>query len=115
MIRFLMMFLCGALALPLADYLLPGLYCPTLEAAVVSGAVLMLLYMLVRPVLRLLLGLFNLLTLGLLYAALDAGLIYFLSLLTPRLVYISSIWWAFAAAVIINAVRALSGALFKRR
>lgn len=113
--RLVLQWLSGAFALYLADYLLFGFWCDSVETAVAAGAVLMAVYLLIRPVLRLLLSIFNLLTLGLLYAALDAGLIYFITLLFPGKIYYRNVWWLFAAALVVNTVRALAGLLFGGR
>ncbi len=114
MMRIAMQYVLGTLALPLADYLLVGFWCNTMETALLAGAVLMLLYLLLRPVLRLLLGLFNLLTLGALYIALDTGLIYLLTLLFPGMVQYKNLWWAAAAALIVNTVRLMAGMIFRK-
>ncbi len=115
MIRIVMQYILGSLALPLADYLLEGFWCNSTETAILAGAVLMLLYLVLRPILRLLLGLFNLLTLGILYIALDTSLIYFLTLLFPGMIQYKNLWWAAAAALIVNSVRLVAGMLFGKR
>lgn len=113
--RLILQWLSGAFALYLADYLLYGFWCNSIETAVAAGAVLMVICLVFRPALRLLLGIFNLFTLGLLYAALDAGFIYFITLLFPGKIYYQSVWWLFAAAMVVNVVRALAGLLFGKR
>lgn len=75
----------------------------------------MLVYALIRPLLRLLLSIFNFLTLGLVYALVDAGLLYFITLLFPGYIKYESFWWLFLASLIVNAVRALAGIIFKKR
>ena len=115
MLSFALQYIAGALAFPLADYLLFGFWCDSIQTAFMAGAVLMLLYLVVRPLFRLLLGLFNLLTLGLLFIALDTGFIYFLTLLFPGKIQYLNITWAVAAAGIINIVRLLTGMLFRKR
>lgn len=114
MIRIALQYILGTLTMPLADYLLEGFWCNSVETALMAGAVLMLLYLILRPILRLLLGLFNVLTLGLLYVALDTGLIYFLTLLFPGMIQYQNITWAVAAALIINTVRLVAGLLFRK-
>ena len=115
MMRFAMKYIAGSLALPLADYLLTGFWCQSTQIAILAGAVLMLMYMIVRPLLRLLLGLFNVLTLGLLYVALDTALIYLLTLLFPGAIAFQSLLWAVAASLVVNAGRLVAGMLFNKK
>ena len=103
------------MAFPLADYLLFGLWCRSLEVAILAGAVLILLYLLLRPIARLLLFAFNVLTLGLLGTVLDGFLILLTVRLFPGDVAVQSPEWAFLAALIINVVRGIAGGLVKKR
>lgn len=111
LLRFSLRYLAGALAFPLADFLLPGLHCADIRVALMAGAVLMLLYLLIRPVARLLSLALNLLTLGLLGMVIDSLLILLAAALLPGLVRVDSLTWAIAAALIINLVRGLAGRL----
>ena len=113
LLRFSTRYLAGALAFPLADYLLPGLHCQSLKLAIVAGAVLMLFYLLIRPVARLLSLALNLLSLGLLGIVIDSLLILLAASQLPGVVKVESFEWAIAAALIIKLVRALSGKLVK--
>lgn len=113
MISFIFRFIAGTLAFPLADYLLFGLWCRSLESALIAGACLMLLYLLVRPLARVILFAFNLLTLGLIYIALDSTLILVIMRLFPNDVQVKSIGWAALAALIINVVRSITGKLVR--
>lgn len=113
--RFILRWFCGVCSLYLADYLLYGFWCDSVETAIAAGAVLMLIYWVFRPVLHFLLGIFNLLTLGFLYAALDAGFIYFITLLFPGKIYYQNIGWLFLAALIVNVVRGIADLLFSKR
>ncbi len=115
MFRFAFRYLAGALAFPLADWLLFGLWCRSLEVALLAGATLMLFYLLLRPVARLLLIAFNVLTLGLLGTVLDTALIMLTVRLFPGDIAVKSVDWAFMAALIINVVRAISGWMVKQR
>lgn len=115
MFRFAFRYLAGTLAFPLADYLLFGLWCRNLEVALLAGAVLMLFYLLLRPLARLMLLAFNVLTLGLLGTALDTGLIMLTVRLFPGDIAVKSVDWAFWAALIINVVRAITGGMVRAR
>lgn len=113
-LRFALSYVAGALAFPLADYLLPGLQCRDFEVALLAGATLMLFYLLIRPIARLLSLVLNLLSLGLLGVLIDSLLILLAAAQLPGLVQVTSFEWAVAAALIINLVRGLSGRLVKR-
>lgn len=115
MVSLIFRFITGSLAFVLADYLLFGLWCRTLESALIAGACLMLLYLLVRPLARVILFAFNLLTLGLIYIALDSMLILVIVRLFPGDVQVKSIGWAALAALIINVVRSITGKLVRSR
>jgi len=108
-------YIVGTLAFPLADYLLWGLWCNSLQTALLAGASLMLLYLLIRPLARVVLFAFNLLTLGLLGIVIDTLLIMLTVRLFPGSVQVYSLEWAALAALIINVVRAISGRLVRRR
>jgi len=108
-------YIVGTLAFPLADYLLWGLWCNSLQTALLAGASLMLLYLLIRPLTRVVLFAFNLLTLGLLGIVIDTLLIMLTVRLFPGSVQVYSLQWAVMAAAIINVVRGIMGGLVKRR
>lgn len=113
MMRFIFRYIAGTLAFPLADWLLFGLWCRNWQVALLAGAVLMLFYLLLRPIARLLLIAFNVLTLGLLGTALDTGLIMLTVQLFPGDIAVKSLDWAVLAALIINVVRAITGWMVK--
>lgn len=115
MLRFSLRYVCGALAFLLADYLLPGLWCDSLETAILAGACLMLFYLLLRPLARLLTFALNLLTLRLLGTAIDSLLILLTARLFPASVRVAGIEWAVMAAILINLVRALCGGMVRKR
>ncbi|NLD52379.1 MAG: phage holin family protein [Clostridiales bacterium] len=109
MLRFAVRYIAGALAFPLADYLLWGVWCDSLQSALLAGAVLMLFYLLLRPVLKLLTIAFSLLTLGLFATAIDTLLVILTARLFPYTIAIKGPEWALLAALIVNVVRYLSG------
>ena len=113
MFRFAIRYLFGALAFPLADLLLIGLWCRDLRTAIVAGACLMLLYMLLRPLANLLLIAFNLLTLGLFSIVIDTLLILLTVRLFPSSIQVQGPEWAALTALVINITRAIAGKLVK--
>lgn len=105
----------GTFAFPLADYLLAGLWCSSLQTAILAGATLMLFYLLLRPILRLLAFALNFLTIGLIGIVTDSLLILLTARLFPGHVKLMGMVWAVYAALIINLVRGLTGWMVKRR
>ncbi len=75
----------------------------------------MTLYHLIRPLSKIVLFAFNLLTLGLLGIFIDSTLIMMTMRLFPSAVQVKSFEWAILAALIINLVRAISGKLVRAR
>lgn len=102
-------------AVPLCVYLFPDhISTPDYTYAILAGAVLGAIYITLRPVMKLLLGLFNLFTLGLLYVLLDAWLVQLCGWVIPDNAFqVENFWWALAAALIVNAARGIFGRMFK--
>ena len=75
------------------------------------GVVLAVLYLVLRPLMRLLLSVVNWLTLGLLYVAVDAWLVWTAIGMLDGAVTVDNFWWAVAIAFAVNAARTLVGAL----
>ena len=100
-------------AVPLCVYLLPGVTAQDYTYAIVAGAVLGLIYITLRPVAKLLLGVFNVFTLGLLYVLLDAWLVQLCSSFMLGQFYVENFWWALATALIVNVLRSIFGKMFK--
>jgi len=115
MFSFAVRFIFGTLAFPLADYLLFGLWCSSLQSALLAGACLMTLYLLIRPMSKIVLFAFNVLTLGVLGILVDSTLIMMIMRLFPRAVQVKSFEWAVLAALIINLVRTIFGKLVRTR
>lgn len=92
-------------AIPLCATYYPGVHMQDLPAALLAGAVLGLLYALIRPVARLLLKVINFLTLGLLYVVLDTWLVWTATTMYPEAVTVDNFWWAVAIAGSVNVVR----------
>lgn len=109
-------FLACVAAAPLCAYFLPGVTAADYTYAVVAGAVLGVVYLVLRPLLKLLLGVFNLFTLGLLYVLLDAWLVLLLNQVLPAAQFhVDGFLWALAMAAVVNVARGLAGAMFKKR
>lgn len=115
MFLFALRYVAGTLAFPLADHLLEGLWCNSMETALLAGATLMLFYLLLRPILRLLTFALNFLTIGLIGTAIDTLLILLTARLFPGQVKLAGVIWAVCAALIINLVRGATGWVVKRR
>lgn len=98
-------FLITAAALPLCGYFMDGVRVVEYSNAILVGVILAVIYTVLRPVLRLLLSVINFCTLGLLYVALDAWLIWTAAGFVENSVMFQNYWWALAVAVVLNAAR----------
>jgi len=94
-------------AIPLCAEYYPGVHMQDLRSALIAGAVLGILYALVRPIARLLLKIINFFTLGLLYVALDTWLVLTVANMYPEALAVDSFWWAIAIAGSVNIARML--------
>lgn len=91
-------------------YFMPGVTYTEWSAVFLAGIALAVMFLLLRPIARLLLAVFNLFTLGLLYLIVDT----FLVLLASNLIEgfdIESYVWALAVSVAVNMGRHLFGAM----
>ena len=100
-------FLVTAAAVPLCAELMGGVRAVDMSNAIVLGLLLAVVYTVLRPLLRLLLKVVNFCTLGLLYIAVDAWLVWTAAGLVENSVVFENYWWALAVAVIINVARTL--------
>jgi putative membrane protein len=103
-------FWCCVLAVPTLTKLTDGIKCDSLYLAVLAGAALGVVYLVLRPVLRILTLPIGCLTLGLFGFALDAGLIYLMGQYLPGF-HVASLQWALLAALFITGVQTAAGAL----
>lgn len=99
-------------ALPVCARFMDGVIVLEETNALIVGAILAVIYTLLRPLVRLILSVFNFCTLGLLYVAADAWLIWTATGFVENSVRFESFWWAVAAAVALNAARTLVDVLF---
>lgn len=104
-------FLVTAAAVPLCGYLMDGVQVVEYSNAIVVGLILAVIYTVLRPLLRMLLSVVNFCTLGLLYVAVDAWLVWTTANYVVNSVRFESFWWAVAVAVALNLVRTVVDAL----
>ena len=98
-------------AVPLCAQYLEGVHMTDWTKAAMIGAILGLLYIVLRPLVRLLLKVVNWLTLGLLYVAVDAWLVWTAVGMLGGAVMLDNFWWAVAVALVVNVARTVVGAL----
>ena len=98
-------------AIPLCAQYMDGVHMTDWVRAAMIGAILGLLYLILRPLVRLLLKVVNWLTLGLLYVVVDAWLVWTAVGMLGGAVTVDSFWWAVAVALVVNAARTVIGAL----
>ena len=96
-------------AIPLCASYLPGVHMQNVQSAAMIGAILGGLYIVIRPLARLLLKVINWLTLGLLYVVLDAWLVWTAVGMMAGAVTVDNMWWAVAVALAVNVARTLIG------
>lgn len=104
-------FLVTAAAVPLCAQLMDGVRAVDMSNAIVLGLLLAVVYTVLRPLLRLLLKVVNFCTLGLLYVAVDAWLVWTAAALVENSVQFQNFWWALAVAAVVNAARMVIDAL----
>ena len=98
-------FLVTVAAIPLCGEYMDGVHVTDLSQGLLMGAALGLLYLLLRPLARLILAVFNFCTLGLLNVAVDGFLVWTAAGFFSPGVTLDSIWWALAVAAAINLLR----------
>lgn len=111
MLGAILRFIATVAAIPLCATYMDGVHMTDWTRAAMIGAILGLLYLVLRPVVRLLLKVFNWLTLGLLYVGIDAWLVWTAVSMMNGAVSVDNFWWAVAVAVVVNVARTLIGAL----
>lgn len=102
-------FWCCVLAVPTLTKLTGGIRCDSLYLALIAGAALGVVYLVIRPILRLLTLPIGCLTLGLFGFFLDAGLIYLMGWYLPGF-HVASPEWALLTALFISAVQVITNA-----
>jgi putative membrane protein len=107
--KFVYQFSACIAALLLAALLLPGVQTTDYGITVLAGAFLGAVYFVLRPVARILLGIFNLITLGLVGFLIDAALVYGVAMMFPGRFIVENFLWAMATAAIVDVIRSLAG------
>ena len=74
---------------------------------IVVGAILAVIFTVLRPLVRLILSVINFCTMGILYVVVDAWLVWTAVAYVENSVQLDSFWWAVAAAIALNAARTL--------
>ena len=105
MFAIVLRFLVTVASLPLCAHYMSGVHAADTAQAMLVGVILAAIYLLLRPLMRLVLAVFNFCTLGLLNILLDAWLLQLAASLTGGYVTFDDFWWALAAAVVVTALR----------
>ena len=92
-------------ALPVCARYMDGVRMLDLQQTLGVGALLAVIFTVLRPLIRLLLSVINFCTMGFLYIAVDAWLVWTAVGLVENSVRFDSFWWALAVAVALNAAR----------
>lgn len=103
-------FWCCLFGVPVCTQILPGVRAEALSGALIAGALLGAVYLIVRPLLRLLSMPVGCLTLGLSNFAIDCALFYLLPRFIPGF-YVAGLEWAALGALLISGVCAITNAL----
>lgn len=107
--------LCATIiSMPLAAWLLPGVHAESPEASWAAGIFLGVIYLLARPLAKLLLAPFHCLTFGLVGFVLDALLVMLATHMIGGFT-IDGFLWAFVAALIVLVLREVLGRLADNR
>lgn len=96
---------CGTVvSVPLAVWLLPGVEAANNEIAWIAGVLLGIIYLVLRPLAKLLLSPFNCLTFGIVGFIVDAGLVLLAARVIPGF-WVASFWWALAVSLVVMVLR----------
>ena len=94
-------------ALPVCARFMDGVVVLDQHNALLVGAILAVIFTVLRPLLRMLLSVINFCTMGLLYVAVDAWLVWTAVGYVENSVLFENFWWAVAASLALNAARTL--------
>lgn len=92
-------------AVPLCGEYMDGVHIADFGQGLLLGAALGLIYLLLRPLARLVTAVFNFCTLGLMHVALDAFWVWTAAGFFRPGIQLDSVWWALAMAAVINVLR----------
>ncbi len=106
---------CGCVvAMPIAAWLLPGVHTVNAETAWIAGVILGLIYLILRPIAKLILSPLNCLSFGILGFVVDTLFVQLTSSWLPGFA-VDSFLWAMAASAIVAVLREGAGSLAGRR
>lgn len=108
----LLRFCATVVAVPLAAWLLPGVHAASSEIAWIAGVLLGMIFLILRPIAKLLLSPFNCLTFGLVGFILDVGLVLLTANWMPGF-FVDGFWWALAVAIGVAVLREMLGGMAK--
>ncbi len=110
----LMRFLACVIAMPVSAWLLPGVHAASNEAALLAGLLLGVVYLVVRPLVKLIVSPFNCLTFGIIGFVVD---VLFVQFFAGRMAgfTVDSFWWAAAASIVVSVLREVMGKLGGRK
>lgn len=111
MMRLAAKWLISALAIFIADVMLPGIHVPDIATALWAALALGLLNVFVRPILFLFTIPVTILTFGLFTFFLNGVILYIASIVVSSFA-IDSIWWAMLAAFVISFITTVLNRLF---
>ena len=92
-------------SVPVCVYLMEGVRAYDPVQPILLGAVMAAVYLLLRPLMRLILSVFNFCTLGILNIVLDTWLLTTAATLLGNHVLFDSVWWALAVSLMITGSR----------
>ena len=101
--RLLIKWLVYSLVIVAAAYILPGISVTSFYVALIAGAVLGLINLIIRPIVKILTLPINFLTLGLFAFVINALLVLLTSYLVPGF-RVANFWWALLLSFIISIV-----------
>lgn len=102
-------------AVPVCVYLLEGVTAVSMEYALMTGAVLAVINLVLRAPLRFLTKPLGCVTMGLFGTVVDAALVELCAYFMQEGFHVASFAWALAAALIVNVLRGVLGRIFSRR
>lgn len=101
-------FLGTAAALPLAAWVLPGVQASSAQLALLAGLVLAALYLVIRPIAKLIAAPIDLFSFGIVGVLVDTGLVGLTAAMFGGL-RIAGFWWTVAVAGIVCLLRMVFG------
>lgn len=113
MISMIARFLGCVVAMPIAAAVLPGVHTASTEAAWLAGLMLGVVYLVLRPLLKLLISPLNCLTFGLIGFVVDAALILLVADGSIGF-HVDGLLWAAATSLVVSICREALGSIFKK-